>query len=126
MNQSKIEELLAVLVDWTKVSNYTRVRDMLVQVFGTEDEPKGQQRLVYSLLGERYTQKQIADMAQTTQPTVSTWSTQWKRLGLVRSDGTPAFNLTDFGMSVPKPKAPRADSKSGEPVKEGVDHGSED
>lgn len=70
-------------------------REVLRQVFFDGGEPHRDRVRIYANL-DGSAQRVVAERAGVTQPTVSRWSNEWKRLGIVDEDGVAVFNIYDF------------------------------
>lgn len=95
MGDNTETQLLQELVELTRVATYPVARDVLRDVFFEGGEPQMVRVQVYANLDGR-PQREIAEVADTSQTSVSKWSREWSRIGLVRGDGTAVFNIYDF------------------------------
>lgn len=95
MSDESTEELLRELVQLTRVSTYPVAKEMLRDAFFEGDEPREKRIRVYANL-DGSPQREVAETAGTSQTSVSNWSQEWERLGLVDEDGKAVFDIFDF------------------------------
>jgi hypothetical protein len=100
----EIKKCLAELVRLTRVQTFPNIKACLENSLGSP--PK---RLAYDLTDGEHSQTEIARAVGVTQPAVSYWWNEWKKLGLTdKSDRYPGrqercFDLRDFDIPVPSP-----------------------
>lgn len=95
MSDQSTGELLRELVQLTRVATYPVAKEMLHDAFFNGDEPQEKRVRVYANLDGR-SQREVADAAGASRTSVSKWSGEWKRLGLVGEDGEAVFDIYDF------------------------------
>lgn len=95
MTDRSTQDLLRELVQLTRVSTYPVAKEILRETFFDGDGPQEKWVRVYANLDGR-SQREVADAAGVDQSTVSRWSREWKRLGLVGEDGDAVFDIYDF------------------------------
>lgn len=95
MSDESTEDLLRKLVQLTRVSTYPVAKKILRDTFFDDGEPRIKRVLVYASLDGR-TQSDVGEAAGVAQSTVSNWSGEWERLGLVGEDGEAVFDIYDF------------------------------
>lgn len=95
MSNGTVERLLAELVRLTRVQVYPVATQLLREEFFDGDEPKMDRVNVYANL-DGAAQRDVAQKAGVHQSSVSRWSNEWKRKGLVDDDGVAVFNVYDF------------------------------
>lgn len=88
-------QLLQELVQLTRVLVRPAARQWLESEFFEGGEPQQDRIRVYANLNGR-AQREIADAAGVNQSSVSRWSKEWKRKGLVDEDGTAVLDFYHF------------------------------
>lgn len=105
MSDERLIELLEELVRWTKVTSIPKVKDLLEELLKTPEE-----KLAYALSDGKRTTREVAEMAKTSQISVSRHWREWIRAGIAepiaaKGGGNRAksvFSLDDFGIEVSK------------------------
>lgn len=95
MGDGEVERLLRDLVQMTKVQVYPVAKNMLRDEFFDEDTPRERRIGVYANL-DGSSQSAVAEEVGVSQSTVSSWSQEWKRKGLVDEEGEAVFDIYDF------------------------------
>lgn len=107
---AQMDELIAIMreiLKWTKFAGAKEVRNVLTATLDSE-----QKRLVYHLSDGNNTIQKIVDTAGVSDGTVRNYWELWSRQGIVdpiKVQGgqryKKSFDLDDFGITVPQPKA---------------------
>lgn len=95
MSNGQVERLLGELVRLTRVQVYPVAKQLLREEFFDGDEPRRERVRVYANL-DGTSQREVAERAGVHQSSVSRWSNEWKRRGLVDEEGMAVFNVHDF------------------------------
>lgn len=95
MSNDEAVELLRELVRLTRVQVHPVAKDMLRDELFAGDEPEMDRVRVYAAL-DGSAQREVADEAGVHQTTVSRWSRDWRRKGLVDAEGVAVFDPYDF------------------------------
>lgn len=105
-NEGRIVELLEALVNWTKVTSFPHVKNLLLEVLTSPEE-----KIAYHVSDGEKTSRDVADLAKVSQPTISKWWKVWIKLGIAkpvqvrRGDRAKSiFPLDEFGIQVPEIK----------------------
>lgn len=95
-------ELLEELVKWTRVTSIPHVKKLLLEILTTPEE-----RIAYQSSNGERTGRQVADVANVTQPTVTRWWKTWIMAGIAEAisvrRGERArrlFSLDDFAIEI--------------------------
>lgn len=94
-NDQSTVALLRELVQLTRVATYPVAKEVLRDAFFDEGEPRTKRVRVYANL-DGSSQREVAETAGTSQTSVSNWSREWQRLGLVGENGEAVFDIYDF------------------------------
>lgn len=101
-NEDKIVELLEELVKWAKVTGFTQVKNLLLEIL-----PSPEERIAYQSSDGERTSRDVAEIAKVSQPTVSKLWKIWIKAGIADpvkvQRGERAkhlFSLDDFGIEV--------------------------
>lgn len=95
MRNDRIEELLERLVQLQRVQVHPVAKSLLEDIFFEDGEPRLKRVRVYARL-DGSSQSKIAEQAGVSQPSVSAWTRDWKRVGLVSQEGKAVFDILDF------------------------------
>jgi predicted HTH transcriptional regulator len=109
--------LLEKLVKWTKVTSFPKVKELLLSIL---DSPE--KMVAYQASDGEKTSREIAKIANASQPTVTKWWKAWIKAGIAdpvsvqRGErAKQIFSLEDFGIEVPSIKITASEkSKNGE------------
>jgi len=90
-------ELLRELVQLARVRTYPVAREVLRSTFYQADEtPRLKWVRAYAHMDGKRSQTAVGEAAGASQASVSTWSRDWQRLGLVTDDGRAVFDIYSF------------------------------
>ena len=107
--EDRMIELLEELVRWTRVTSFPKVKDLLNGILTSPEE-----KVAYESSDGEKTSREVAEMANVSQFTISKWWKAWIKAGIAESISVQRgerakriFSLDDFGVEVPiieKPK----------------------
>lgn len=93
--------LLRELVTLNRLATYPAAKAAMRDAFFDKDgQPRTDRVKVYQNLDGNQTQRDVATAAGVNQSSVSRWSREWQRIGLVDGSGKAAFNLSDYFSEV--------------------------
>lgn len=101
MSDDNLEQLLRQLVRLARVQVHPVAKELMRSEFFRDGEPREGRIAVYVNL-DGSSQSEVADASDVSQATVSRWSKEWKRKGLVDEDGIAVFDFFDFFPDVKK------------------------
>ena len=101
--EDRMIELLEELVKWTRVTSFPKVKELLIGILTSPEE-----KVAYQSSDGGKTSREVADIANVSQPTISKWWKAWIKAGIAEpvsvQRGERArriFSLEDFGIEVP-------------------------
>ncbi len=104
---SEQTEILKEILKWIRFTGAKEVKNVLISTLDNE-----QKRLIYHLSDGNRASMEIAKLAGTSDTTVRRYWASWGRQGIVESLRVrggerykKSFELEDFGIEVPQPKA---------------------
>ena len=104
--ESRVVELLEELVNWTKVTNFPHVKNVLLEVLASPEE-----KIAYHVSDGEKNSRAVADIAKVAKATITRWWKTWIKLGIAkpvkvrRGDRAQSiFALDEFGIPVPEIK----------------------
>lgn len=89
--------ILRELVTLNRITSYPAAKAAVRDAFFDKNgEPRRDRVDVYKALDGQLSQRDVAGKAGVNQSSVSRWSREWQRLGLVDGSGRAMFELGDF------------------------------
>jgi len=101
--EKKLIQTLEELVKWTRVTSIPHVKKLLLEILTTPEE-----KIAYESSNGERTGREVAEVANVTQPTVARWWKIWTKAGIAEAISVQRgerarrlFSLDDFGIEVP-------------------------
>jgi hypothetical protein len=106
-------ELLEELVKWTRVTSFPKVKDLLIGILTSPEE-----KVAYQSSDGEKTSREVAEMANVSQFTISKWWKAWIKAGITESISVQRgerakriFSLDDFGIEIPIIEKPKSEER---------------
>lgn len=113
--EDRMIELLEELVKWTKVTSVPSVKKLLLEIL-----PNPEDKIAYQL-SDGKTRREIANQANVSGRTISSWWKKWIRNGIAvpisvqrGKRAKRIFSLDDFGIEIPPLKEAKPEIKETE------------
>ena len=111
--EDRMIELLEELVRWTRVTSFPKVKDLLNGILTCSEE-----KVAYQSSDGEKTSREVAEMANVSQFTISKWWKEWIKAGIAESISVQrgerakrTFSLDDFGVEVSTIKKPKIEEE---------------
>jgi hypothetical protein len=111
--EDRMIELLEELVKWTRVTSFPKVKELLIGILTSPEE-----KVAYQSSDGGKTSREVADIANVSQFTISKWWKAWIKAGIAESISVQRgerakriFSLDDFGIEVPVTKEAPVEEK---------------